>query len=64
MDEAVRQEIEGLRKLKTKALKLRYRQGFGEDSPSSNAQHLLRRIAWRLQAQTEGDLMERRRTTG
>jgi hypothetical protein len=29
MDEALRQEIEGLRKLKTKALKLRYRQLFG-----------------------------------
>lgn len=61
MDEAMRQEIENLRKLKTKELKLRYRELFGEDSPSSNQQHLFRRIAWRLQAQAEGDLSERAR---
>jgi len=59
MDETLRQEIENLRQLKTKELKLRYRQLFGEDSPSSNQQHLFRRIAWRLQVQAEGDLTER-----
>jgi hypothetical protein len=59
MEETLRQEIENLRQLKTKELKLRYRQLFGEDSPSSNRQHLFRRIAWRLQAQAEGDLTER-----
>ena len=48
MDAAVRQEIEGLRKLKTKQLKLRYRELFQEESASSNHQHLFRRIAWRL----------------
>jgi hypothetical protein len=58
MNEAVRQEIESLRRLKTKELKLRYRSMFGEDSPSSNHQHLFRRIAWRLQAQAEGGLSE------
>src|SRR6266567_1628316 len=36
MDESLRLEIEGLRKLKTKALKARYREVFGETSPSSN----------------------------
>ena len=61
MDETVRQEIESLRTLKTKELKLRYRELFGEDSPSSNHQHLFRRIAWRLQAQAGGDLSERAR---
>src|SRR5579863_2017115 len=40
-------------------LKLRYRELFGEESPSSNHQHLFRRIAWRLQARAEGDLSER-----
>ena len=59
MDEALRQEIEDLRQLKAKELRLRYSQLFGEDSPSSNRQHLFRRIAWRLQAQAEGDLTER-----
>jgi DUF2924 family protein len=59
MDETLRQEIESLRKLKSKELKLRYRELFGEDSLSSNQQHPFRRIAWRLQAQAEGDLTER-----
>ena len=54
MNEAVRQEIESLRTMKTKELKRRYRAMFGEDSPSSNHQHLFRRIAWRLQAKAEG----------
>jgi hypothetical protein len=61
MDAAVRQEIESLRKLKTKALKIRYRELFQEESASSNHQHLFRRIAWRLQARAEGDLNERAR---
>jgi len=58
MNEAVRQEIESLRTMKAKELKLRYRAIFGEDSPSSNHQHLFRRIAWRLQAKAEGGLSE------
>ena len=33
----------------------------GEASPSSNHAHLFRRIAWRLQAQAEGDLSEQAR---
>ncbi len=59
MDDVVRREIEKLRPLKTKELKRRYRELFGEESPSSNPQHLFRRLAWRLQAQAEGDLSER-----
>ena len=61
MDRALAMEIEGLRKLKTKALKARYRELFGEESRSSNHAHLFRRIAWRLQARAEGDLSERAR---
>ena len=47
--------------LNAAALKTRYRELFGEDSRSSNKQFLVRRIAWRLQAQAEGDLSERAR---
>ena len=47
--------------LNVAALKIKYRELFGEDSRSSNKQFLVRRIAWRLQAQTEGDLSERAR---
>jgi hypothetical protein len=61
MDAALRQEIDSLRKLKMKELKKRYRELFGEESPSSNHQHLFRRIAWRLQARAEGDLSARAR---
>ena len=61
MDEGLRREIDGLRKLKTKELKARYREVFGEGSPSSNHAHLFRRVAWRLQARAEGDLSERAR---
>jgi DUF2924 family protein len=42
-------------------LKKRYRELFGEESKSSNKQFLFRRIAWRLQANAEGDLSERAR---
>src|SRR4051794_36175055 len=61
MDEALAMQIDGLRKLKTKALKARYRELFGEESRSSNHAHLFRRIAWRLQAKAQGDLSERAR---
>ena len=61
VDDAVRVEIESLRKLKTGELRTRYRDVFGEASPSFNRAHLFRRIAWRLQAKAEGDLSERAR---
>jgi hypothetical protein len=61
MNQEVHQEIEGLRTQKTKALKTRYRELFGEESRSSNQAHLFRRIAWRLQAISEGDLSQRAR---
>src|SRR5712692_1851824 len=61
MNREVHQEIEALRKQKTKVLKARYRELFGEESRSSNHAHLFRRIAWRLQALAEGDLSQRAR---
>jgi Protein of unknown function (DUF2924) len=61
MNREVHQEIEALRKQKTKALKARYRELFGEETRSSNHAHLFRRIAWRLQALAEGDLSQRAR---
>lgn len=61
MNEEIHREIEALRREKTKALRARYRELFGEESPSSNHGHLFRRIAWRLQAVAEGDLSQRAR---
>jgi hypothetical protein len=59
MDPGLEKEIEGLRHSKVKELQNRYRVLFGEDSPSSNREHLYRRIAWRLQARETGELSER-----
>jgi hypothetical protein len=61
VDPSTIRAIEDLRRLNVAALKLRYRQIFGEESRSSNKQFLFRRIAWQLQAKSEGDLSERAR---
>ncbi len=61
MNDELRREIEQLRRQNTKALKARYRELFDEESRSSNHAHLFRRIVWRLQALSEGDLSQRAR---
>jgi hypothetical protein len=61
MDKTVMRSIEELATSKIPALKKRYRELFGEESKSSNKQFLFRRIAFRLQANAEGDLSERAR---
>ena len=61
VDDAIRMQIESLRNLKTSELRRRYRDLFGEASASFHRAHLFRRIAWRLQAQAEGELSERAR---
>lgn len=61
MNEAVKIEIEKLKEQKVNVLRERYRELFGEDTESTSHPHLLRRIAWRLQAAGEGDLTERAR---
>jgi hypothetical protein len=53
--------LKALQQLKVAELKKRYHELFGEESKSSNKQYLFRRIAWRLQANNEGDLSERAR---
>jgi hypothetical protein len=61
MDPIVITEMDELQDLKIPALKKRYRELFGEESKSSNKQFLFRRIAWRLQANAEGDISDRAR---
>jgi hypothetical protein len=61
MNDAVYREIEQLPLLQIEELSHRYREVFGEDSPSKYKQHLVRRIAWRLQVLAQGDLSERAR---
>jgi len=54
-------EIQNVKNLKTGELRTRYRDLFGEASASFHREHLFRRIAWRLQAEAEGELSERAR---
>ena len=61
MNQTVILAIEELGELNVAALRTKYRQVLGEESKSFNKQFLLRRIAWRLQANAEGDLSERAR---
>src|ERR1700686_5405002 len=61
MDPTVITALDALQDLKVAELKKRYRELFAEESKSSNKQFLFRRIAWRLQANSEGDLSERAR---
>jgi hypothetical protein len=61
MDPSVIAAMDELQDLRIPALKKRYRELFGEESKSSNKQFLSRRIAYRVQANAEGDLSERAR---
>lgn len=52
-------QIESLHGMSPAALRDLYREVFGEPSRSNNKQWLVRRIAWRMQAQAEGGLSDR-----
>jgi len=53
--------VKELRRMTVTRLRGRYAEVFGEATRSGNKQHLVKRIAWRLQAMHEGDLSERAR---
>src|ERR1700686_2525297 len=57
----IAKEVAALKRLAMKDLKARYADVFGETTNAANRTWLVRRIAWRLQAQAEGDLSERAR---
>ena len=61
MNTAVLMEIESLRRLSMASLRQKYQEVFQEKTRCSHREHLFRRIAWRLQALSEGDLSERAR---
>jgi DUF2924 family protein len=48
-------EIDGLRHQSVGQLRVKYLEVFGQQSRSNHKQFLVRRIAWRLQANAEGD---------
>ena len=57
----VRYQIKTLAGDSVGKLKEKYRDVFGHESRSNHKQFLVRRIAWRLQANAEGELSERAR---
>ena len=61
MNSSVRMQIEEVQRMTVGLLREKYRDVFGEESRSNHKQFLIRRIAWRLQALSEGDLSERAR---
>ena len=61
MDETVYREIEQLPSMTIEELGRRYQEVYGEDSQTKHKQHLIRRIAWRLQVLAQGDISERAR---
>ena len=61
MDSTLRKNIDSLRRLTLQQLQQKHREMFQEHSGSSHRIHLMRKIAWRLQAQAQGDLSQRAR---
>ncbi len=61
MNKDVSSEIEKLRRVSIGDLRARHRELFNEETSSRNRSQLFRRIAWRLQALSEGDLSDRAR---
>ena len=57
----VAKEVAALKRLTTRELRSRYADTFGEATNANNKAWLVKRIAWRLQVQAEGDLSERAR---
>jgi len=53
--------VAGLQQMTARQLRERYAEVVGEEARSSHRNWLIRRIAWRLQANHEGDLTERAR---
>ncbi len=61
MKSSFQRELAALEQLGSRELRDRYEELFGEPPLSGHRRHLLKRIAWRLQALAEGDLTERAR---
>jgi hypothetical protein len=57
----VGRQIAELRRMTVTQLRQKHIEAFGEPTRSGHKDYLVKRIAWRLQAQAEGDLSERAR---
>jgi len=57
----IAKELAAMRRMTVTQLRTRYVEVFGKQTRSSNRQHLIRRIAWRLQSLEHGTLSQRAR---
>lgn len=57
----IEKEVASLQKMTTGELRDRYAEVFGEEPRSRHKAYLIRKIAWRMQANAEGNLSERAR---
>ena len=57
----IAKEVAAMKRMTMNELRARYAEAFGESTNANNRAWLIKRIAWRLQAQAEGDLSERAR---
>ena len=58
MGAAIYREIARLPDLDAKGLRQRYREVFGEEPRTTQRQQLIRRIGWKLQALSQGDISD------
>ena len=58
MTQDIAREVRGLKKMTVTELRQRYSVVFGEESRSNHKEYLWKRIAWRMQVLTEGDISE------
>ena len=61
VDTGVAARIDALHKMTVKELRRRWAEVFGEEAPNGHKQYLIKRLAWRIQANAEGDISERAR---
>ncbi len=59
MDVGVRAEVAALEGMTPRELRKKWREVFGEETRSGNRRYLVKRLAWRVQANAEGDISER-----
>ena len=62
MELNVGKEIAALKRMTVGELRTRYAEVFGEETLARNKQWLVKRIIWRLQSMSEGNLSERARS--
>ncbi len=59
MDLNIGKEVAAMKRMTVNELRARYAEVFGEETNGRHKEWLIRRIAWRIQAQAEGDISER-----